>query len=82
MKASRRNPAAFFRVEFAPQDQHGDRLAHPRSNELVGIWVEDDLVERVRIAVENRRHDPMCGARYSAAQDRIDLVVRTSQQTC
>ena len=66
-------------VEVTPEHQHGERLAHAGPDEFVGIRVENDLVERLRIAIEDRRHDAMGGAGDAVAENRIEFVFRTSQ---
>src|SRR4051794_1219072 len=44
-------------VDRAPKDQHGERVAHPRPNEFVGLGVQNDRVERLWVAVAHRCHD-------------------------
>ena len=69
-------------IQFPSHHQHGERLAHAGPDVLFGIRVEDDLVERLRIAIEDRRDDAMGGARDAVAEDRIDFVLRTFRQAC
>src|SRR5712691_7446522 len=49
--------------QLVAQGQHGERLAHPRAYEFVCLRLQDHVVERLRIAIENRGHDPMAGLR-------------------
>src|SRR5258708_4066083 len=39
-------------IEFPLQHQHRRCFAHAGSNELLGLGVENDLIERLRIAIE------------------------------
>src|SRR6266446_10509650 len=39
-------------IEFSPQDDHGEGLDHAGPEVFIGIRVENDVVERLRIAVE------------------------------
>jgi hypothetical protein len=45
----------------------------------IGVRVQDDLVKRVGIAVEDRRHDAVTGGRDAVTEDRIDLLAGTPQ---
>jgi hypothetical protein len=39
-------------IEFPEQGDHGESLAHARSDELLGVGVENDVVKRLGVAVE------------------------------
>src|SRR5438552_1737748 len=45
-------PACHCAIEFSPHSDHGEGLAHARSNEFVGSRVQDDVVERLGLAIE------------------------------
>lgn len=66
-------------VEFAPQGNHSERLEHASANEFIGIWIEDDVVKRLRITIENRGHDSVAGRGYRISEDLFGL--RAPQQT-
>ena len=66
-------PACHCPIEFTPQGHHREGLVHARSNKFVSVRVQDDVVERVRVAIENRRHDTVTGGRNAVAEDPIDL---------
>jgi hypothetical protein len=69
-------------IELSLQGNHGEGLAHARSDELLGIGIENNLAKRLRVAVEDRSHDTVAGRRDRIAEDRIGFVGRTPQQTC
>ena len=50
-------PACRCPIEFTSQGHHREGFVHARSNEFFGIRVQDDVVERLRVAIEYRRHD-------------------------
>src|SRR6267154_1427023 len=66
-------PACQCPIEFTSQGHHREGFVHARSNEFFGIRVQDDVVERLRVAIENRRHDTVTGGRNAVAEDPIDL---------
>jgi hypothetical protein len=68
-------------VESSPNSDHGEGFAHPRADELFGVRVQDDVEERLRVAIEYRRHDAMAGCRHAVAEDRIDFRAR-EQSRC
>src|SRR5438874_13025020 len=68
-------------IEFSPHSDHGEGLARTRPDEFFGVRVQDDAVERLRVAVEYRRHDAMARRGDSVAKDRIHVTARKSQQT-
>src|SRR5580704_19175238 len=74
-------PAYHCLIEFSPHSDHGEGLAHARSDELFGVRVQDDVVERFRVAVEHRRHHAMARCGDPIAEDRIYVPARNSQQT-
>jgi hypothetical protein len=43
-------------MESSPNSDHGEGFAHARSDELFGVRVQDDVAERLRVAVEHRHH--------------------------
>jgi hypothetical protein len=52
-----------------------------RINKFLGLRVQDDLVERLRVAIKYRRHDAVARCGDTVPEDRIDFVARKSQQT-
>jgi len=44
-------------VEFSPNSDHSEGFAHARPNEFFGVRVQDDVVERLKVAIEQRRHN-------------------------
>ena len=48
-------------------------LHMPARMEFFGVRVQDDVVERLRVAVEHRRHHPVARCRDPVAKDPIDL---------
>ena len=79
MKASRRNQIP---IEFSPQGDHCERLTHAGSEVFIGVRVQDDLVKRVGIAIEDRRHHAVTRGGDPITEDRIDLVAGNPHQTC
>jgi len=49
---------------------------------LLGIGVQDDVVERLRIAIEDGRDDAVTGRGDAVTEDPIDFTARKPQQTC
>ena len=43
-------------MESSPRSNHGEGFAHACPNEFLGVRVQDNVVERLRVAIENRRH--------------------------
>jgi hypothetical protein len=68
-------------IEFSPHSDHSEGLAHARWDELFGVRVQDDVVERLRVAIEHRRHHAMARRGDPVAKDRIYVTARKSQQT-
>src|SRR5437764_9553109 len=64
-------PACHCSIEFTSQGHHGKGFAHARSNEFIGTRVQDDVVERSRVAVEHRRHDAMARRGDPIAEDPV-----------
>jgi len=64
-------------IEFPSEHQHGECFAHAGPDKLFGIRVENDLVELLRIAVKDRRHDAVGGGRDGVAKYCLNFVVRT-----
>src|SRR5437899_9552081 len=54
-----KEPACFCPIEFSLDGDHREDFAHARSNEFFGVWVQDNVVKRLRVAIENRRHHSM-----------------------
>src|SRR6266446_1509738 len=54
-------PACHCPIESSPHSDHGEGFAHARSDKLFGVGVQDDVVERLRVAIKNRRHDTVTG---------------------
>src|SRR5207245_1355630 len=67
-------------IEVSPERYHSERLAHPGSDELLGVRVQDDLIKRVGVAIEDRRYDAVGRGGDAVTEDRIDLLAGKSQQ--
>src|SRR5438132_14430187 len=50
-------PACHCPIEFSSQRHHGECLADARPDEFFGVPVQNDVVDRLRVAIEYRRHD-------------------------
>ena len=74
-------PACHCPIEFSSQGDHGEGFAHACPNEFVGVRVQDDVVERLRVAIEHRRHHAVARGGDPVAEDRIYVRARKSQQT-
>ena len=48
-------------IELAAQGDHGESLTHTGADELIDTGIENDVEERLRVAVKDRRHDPVGG---------------------
>jgi hypothetical protein len=46
-------------MESSPHSYYGEGFAHACPNELLGVRVQDNVVEQLRVAIENRRHHAM-----------------------
>ena len=68
-------------IEFAAQGDHGEGLAHARPDELLGIGIENDVEERLRVSVIHRSHDVVAGLGCRISQDRTGFVSGTPKQT-
>src|ERR1700730_8407276 len=68
-------------MESSPNSDHGKGLAHTRPDEFFGLRVQDDVVERLRVAVEHRRHHAMARRGDPVAKNRIYVTARKSKQT-
>src|ERR1700757_2305809 len=71
-------PACHCPIEFTSQGHYCEGFVHARSNEFFGIRVQDDVVERLRVAIKNRRHDTVARRGDAIAEDRVNLVARKS----
>src|SRR6202165_2606600 len=49
-------PAYTSPLESPPPSDRGDGFSHAGPNELLGFQVQDDVVERLRVAIKSRRH--------------------------
>jgi hypothetical protein len=49
------------------------RLEHASANEFIGVWIEDDVVKRLWITIENRCHDTVAGRGYRISEDLFGL---------
>src|SRR5260370_4831898 len=76
-----KEPACFCLIEFSLDGDHSEGFAHARSDKLFGVRVQNDVVERLRVAVEYRLHHAVTGGGDPIPKDRIDFTARKSQQT-
>src|SRR5262252_1100962 len=75
-------PCRFGPRHFTVQRRHRDRFEHARPDVFVRFRVQNHLIQRLRIAVENGSHDAMGSLGDSAAKYLIEVIGRTAQQTC
>jgi hypothetical protein len=59
-------------VELAAESEKDEAVEHASAQELVRFGIPDDLVNRVRIAVENIGHDAVAGRSDGIAKDPVD----------
>src|SRR5579864_9132463 len=64
----------------AVQRHHSNCFKHPGPDEFLRIRIENDLVERLRIAIENGSHHPMGCVGDGAAEYFVNAVRGTPQQ--
>jgi len=69
-------------MEFSPEHQHGERFAHAGSHKFFGIRVENDLVEWLRIVIEDCRHHAVGSGRDAVAEDCVQFVFPAPEQSC
>ena len=67
-------------IEFSAQGDHGEGLAHAGPDEFFGIRIENDVAERLRIAIEQRGHDTVACQGDPVTENRIDLIGGTPQE--
>src|SRR5260370_11567385 len=77
-----KEPACCCLIEFSLDGDHSEGFAHARPNEFLGPRVQDDVVERLGVAIKHRYHDAVTGGGDPIPKDRIDCTARKSQQTC
>jgi hypothetical protein len=68
-------------IEFSPQGDYREGFAQARSKEFFGLRVQNDVVERLRIAIEHCRHHAVAGCCDPVPEDCIYVTARKSQQT-
>src|SRR6516164_5542885 len=73
-KGVTQEPTRQYPIQFSPEGDHSERLAHARPDELFGVRVQDDVVEWLRVAIEYRCHDAVAGCGDAVAEDCIYLV--------
>src|SRR5262245_61167846 len=56
LKASRRKARGEIPIELAAQRNHGESFAHAGADELLVIGIENNVEERLRVAVKDRGH--------------------------
>jgi hypothetical protein len=59
-------------IEFSPQRDHSEGLAHACPNKFIGTPVQDDVVEWLGVAVEYRRHDS--SASGDCSNNAVELI--------
>src|SRR5579872_591383 len=59
---------------------HREGFAHARSNEFVGLGVKNYLVERIGVAIKNRRHYAVRRHGNGVTKNRVDLIARATQE--
>jgi len=67
-------------VKFSAQADHGEGLAHARPDELLSVGIQNDVVKRLRVAVEDRSHDTVACQGDPVTEDRIDFIGGTPQE--
>ena len=65
----------------AAQGHNDQSVEHARSDELVRSRVQDHLIKRGRIAVENAGHHPMGGLGRGTAKDGVEFFPRSAQES-
>ena len=58
---------------------YGESLAHPGADELIVTGIENNVEERLRIAVKDRGHNPVAGRSGRVTENCVGLVSRVSQ---
>ena len=80
-EASAQEARRFLPRQPCLDGEHGDELAHPRADELVCLAVEDQPVDRLRVAVEDRRHHPVGRLGDGVAEEIVELIAGTGEQS-
>ena len=66
--------------QVATPCQHGNRLTHPRADEFVCLLIQNDVIQRIGIAVENRRHHAVRRLRDRITDDRVEYLAGQPQE--
>jgi hypothetical protein len=61
---------------------NGERVKHARANELAGLRIVNDRMQRRGIAVEHRDHHAVGGDGDGVAENCLEPVTRQRQQPC
>ncbi len=68
--------------EFSAQGDHSEGFAHGGADKLLGLRIENDVVERLRITVEDRGHHTVTGRGDGIPENRLGFLGGAPQETC
>ena len=66
-------------IELAAQRNHGESFAHAGADELLGIGIENNVEEGLRVAVKDRGHDTVAGRSGRVTENCVGFVIRAPQ---